>query len=310
MNEQIKKTKNSLQRKRAIFIIGMLAIPIIQYCIFFIYVNIGSIRMSFQRIDYTNGQTINGTLYYYQKFFSEFTQKEDFILAFRNSFLAAVNNGVLILLSIIFGYLFYKKMPGSGVFRVIFYLPSIISITIYTMVYRYMFESGGPIDSVLKLIGIAEDKIPIWLNDGNWALPLVFIYCIWVGIGYQVLILSGALAKLPEDVMEYAKIDGCGMFRELFQMVIPMIWPTIAVMILGCITTMFTFFLQVTLIFPDATQAKPAQTIAYMINTRVKGKGADPEWAACMGVCFTIMATPLILLVRKFNSWMESKFGF
>ena len=140
MDEQIKKSKNSFKRKRTLFIIGMLALPILQYCIFFIYVNIGSIRMSFQRIDFSNGQTIDWTLYYYEKFFREFTQKEDFLLAFRNSFLAMVNNVVLILLSIIFGYLFYKKMPGSGVFRVIFYLPSIISIVIYTMVYRYMFE--------------------------------------------------------------------------------------------------------------------------------------------------------------------------
>ncbi len=305
-----KSAKSVLRRKRLIFIWGMLAYPLLQYLIFFVYVNINTVVMSFQQLNYVTGETIPFTLQNYERFFYEIVHFDEIRTAIFNSIRAGLNNVLLILVSLFAGYFFYKKVPGGQMFRVIFYLPSIISIVVYTTAYKYMFnQSIGPINKILLACGMDEGNLPIWFMDRELALPLVFIYCIWVGVGYNVLIYSGGISKIPEDVMEYAKIDGVGMFRELFQMVIPMMWPTVAVSIIGCVTVMFTFFIQIQMLTgggPDGS----TNTIAFMINSKVKGAGANLEWAATLGVCFTLIATPLILLIRKFNDKMSEKFGF
>ena len=304
------QTSRALKRKRLIFIWGMLAYPILQYLIFFIFVNISTVTMSFQQINYGTGTMENFTLQNYERFFYEFAHLDEIRLAIKNSVLAGLNNLVLSFVSVLFGYFFYKKVPGSGVYKVIFFLPSIISIVVYTLCYKYMFNgSFGPINKILSALGVKDREMPLWFGDKNMALPLVFFYCIWVGVGYNILILSGAISKIPEDVMEYAKIDGVGMFKELTLLIIPMIWPTLSVMLIGCVTIIFTFFIQVEMLTgggPDGSTT----TISYMINSKVKGSGANPEWAACLGICFTVIATPLIIIVRKLLNRVSVKLGY
>ena len=96
--------------------------------------------------------------------------------------------------------------------------------------------------------------------------------------------------------MEYSRLEGLGYARELFQIVIPMIWPTITVGILGAFTTMFTLYLQIDLL--GSKSGTKAESIAYIINNRVKSN-QNLEYTAAIGVCFTIVAIPIIVVVRK-----------
>ncbi len=299
----------SRKKKKLIFVWGMLALPLLQWLVFFVYVNINSVVMSFQSVDYESGQIV-WTLDNYRRFFAEFVQLPQMRNAIKNSLLAGVNDLVLLLISVIFAYLFYKKVPGRRAFRIIFFLPSIISVVIYTMVYKYMFNmSMGPINIILnKLFGVPTADLPTWFGDQNLSFPLIMVYCLWVGTGYNILIIGGAIENLPEEVMEYARIDGVGFVRELFQIVIPMIWPTISVGILGSVTTAFTLFIQVELL-TGGGPGQSSQTIAYLINSLIKGGNANLEWGACMGICFTVIATPIIIIVKKILDKTSEKFG-
>ena len=203
-------------------------------------------------------------------------------------------------------YGIYKKLPGRGVFRIIFFIPSIVSIVIYTMVYKYMFNPIiGPASKVLQsFFGWNESTTPVWFGEKN-GIWMIMAYCLWVGTGYNILILGGAIANLPEEVMESAKLDGAKMRHELFLLVIPMIWPTISVAILGAVTTMFTLFLQVDLL----TQGD-APTIAYLINSKIQGDPNSRSEAAAIGLTFTVIATPIILVVKKLLDKVSDNFGF
>jgi ABC-type sugar transport system permease subunit len=93
-------------------------------------------------------------------------------------------------------------------------------------------------------------------------------------------------------------LEGVGYARELFQVVVPMIWPTIAVGLLGSLTTMFTLYLQVDLLGGIHGSNINCESIAYLINSNIKA-GTNLEWAAAIGVSFTIIALPFIIIVRK-----------
>lgn len=308
MKEKKERKKMSRKKKRLLFIWGMLAIPLLQWLIFFVYVNLDSIVMSFQTMNYNTGK-IEWTLSNYKRFFYEWNALPQIKNAVSNSVLAGLNNLVLILISLILSYFFYKKIPGRKVFRVVYFLPSIISIVVYTMVFKFMFDTNvGPINILLQKLGVAVTDLPTWFGDTKLAFPLVLIYCLWVGTGYNILILGAAMENLPEDVMEYSRLEGVGRIRELFQIVVPMIWPTLAVSILGSVTTIFTMFIQVDLL-TEGGPGGSSQTIAYLINGLIKGANADLEWGAAMGLCFTVVAAPIVIILKKVLDKIGERFG-
>ena len=246
--EMKKRKRWTRKQKRLVFIWGMLALPLLQWLIFFVYVNFNSILMSFQTMNYKTG-AMEWTLNNYKRFFYEWNALPQIGNALKNSLLAGLNNLVLILISLVLSYFFYKKIPGRGFFRVVYFLPSIISVVIYTMVFKFMFDTSvGPVNVILQRLGVNALNLPGWFGDTKLAFPLVLLYCLWVGTGYNILILGAAMENLPEDVMEYSRLEGVSRTRELFQIVVPMIWPTLAVAILGSVTTVFTLFIQVDLV--------------------------------------------------------------
>lgn len=296
------------KQKKLLFVWGMLALPLLQWLIFFVYVNIDSILMSFQTMNYTTGK-IEWTLNNYKRFFYEWNALDTMKNAVWNSVLAGLNNMVLILISLVLSYFFYKKIPGRSFFRIVYFLPSVISIVIYTMVYKFMFDTSvGPINTILKTFGVAVTDLPKWFGDTNLAFPLVLLYCLWVGTGYNILILGAAMEGLPEDVMEYSKLEGVSRTRELFQIVVPMIWPTLAVAILGSVTTVFTLFIQVELL-TEGGPGGASQTISFLVNSIIKGTNNDLEWGATMGLVFTIVAAPIIIALKKLLDKIGERFG-
>ena len=287
------QSKGNRKLKRTLFLIGMLAPPILQFLIFFVYVNFNTVLMSFQ---FRTLESVTWGFGNYVRFFNELGLGR-IGNAVKNSVLIGMNDFLLLTISVVFSYFFYKKIRGAGVFRIIFFLPSIISIVIFVMAFKYMFDPKmGIVNYIWEFI--SGEAAPEWFaTTSEYQLPLIMIYCLWVGTGYNILIMGGAMANLPEEVMEYSRLEGVSYFRELFQIVIPMIWPTVSVGILGAFTTMFTMFLQVELLTGGGTFHQ-STTIAYLINGIVKG-GTDLEWAATLGVCFTVVAIPIIIIVRK-----------
>ncbi|MCQ3035961.1 MAG: hypothetical protein MJ248_07110, partial [Bacilli bacterium] len=89
-----------------------------------------------------------------------------------------------------------------------------------------------------------------------------------------------------------------------FDIIIPMIWPSLTVSFAGSIGVVFTLFVQVTLLTggSDGTQ-----TIAYLINSLV---GSNNNVAATMGIIFTVVAIPIILLVKKLLDKLGKKWGY
>lgn len=300
-----KRNKKKINWKRLLFIWGMLAIPLIHFAIFFVYVNIDSVLMSFQKFNVSEMKFV-WTFDNYARFWRELTSPTMHSLrnAILNSTLFGLNDILLVLISLVLSYFFFKKIRGRSFFRIIFFLPSIISIVIYTMAYKFMFQQNtGPINQLIKAFG---GEPPMWFNEEKLTLLLVMVYCLWVGTGYNILIFGGAMANLNSEVIEYAKLDGVGMFRELFQIILPMIWPTLSVAFLGSVTTVFTLFIQVQLLTLGSSTFS-VKTIAYIINTSVD---SNPEWAATVGICFTLVAAPIIIGVRKLIDVIGKKFGY
>jgi ABC-type sugar transport system permease subunit len=293
------KKKKKFNWSRFVFIFLMCLYPLLQLAVFWVYVNVDSVLMSFQKLDYTTGKVVFVGWDNFKWFWMKFTQEPDILNCIKNSIiLFAVNNFVILPIAIFCAYIFYKKLPMSGFFRIVFFLPNIISVVVLTMAFSFMFDSTfGPVNSFLKAIGLSG-IIPAngWLGDKNSAFMMVVFYCIWAGIGYDTVLLSGAISRIPPEIIEAGKIDGIGMWRELFQVVVPMISPTITTLFVTGVTVIFTIFLQPMLLTSGGPFTHLSGTIALYIVELVNNN--ELYHAAAIGLIFSLIGVPLIQAVK------------
>ncbi len=301
INSQPKKKKR-FDWRRALFIILMMFIPAVHFLFFWVYVNIDTLRLSFQNFDYIKGEYVWYGFNNYKLLLEEFNKTGSVLpVAVKNSFMIFLwNNFIIVPISIIASFVLFKKMPGSNIFKVIFFLPSIISAVVLTLVYQFMFDSTfGIINKLLEIMKL--DKIIPWngwFGDPKTAFKMILIYGLWSGIGYNVVLLSGAMARIPDELFEAGKMDGIGFFGELWHIVVPLIGTNISTLLLMGTQVIFSYFLQPMLLTGGNAANVKTYTIALYIVNNIRNDG-NYTMGATVGVICAIVGTPIVVSVRK-----------
>ena len=288
--------------KKALFIALFLAISLVHFAIFWAYINVDTIRLTLFKYNPVEQKYIWNNFENYKRIFENIFLRKDIVQAraFSNTFHALAINLIIFPIALITSYGFYKKCYGTPIFRVIFYLPSIISIVILTMAYKAMFRPGtGPVYNFFEMFGYT----PSWLSSDEssktiW--PLIYIFCILNGLSVNVILMSAAMQKIPTEIPEAAKLDGCGFFRELFTISVPLIMPTITTWITAIFTSVFGFYLQPMLISVDHVNGSTL-TIPWQIFALVADGGGNPTnliASASLGIFLSLFMLPWILLSR------------
>lgn len=297
--------------KQNAFILSLIAWPVFHFIVFWIYVNFRTIALTLQ-----NYNIYTGTYEWYGftrfiDFFKKMVLGQDPALfrAMLNSVASVFLNILVILpLAVLSSYAFYKKVPFEKAFRVLFFLPSMISVVVLTMSYKYMFNSDfGPIALFYKKIFGNEQSIAWFSTAANsktlW--PLIWIYCVWAGLGSNVILISGAMLRIPREVTESAKIDGIGFWRELWSIVLPLIMPTLSTYFVIGIMGMFGFMIQPMLLAGSPGEEGKALTVAWHVFSLVNsGSESGAINAATIGLIFSIVGAPVVFLAK----WLSDKF--
>ncbi|MBR6737591.1 MAG: sugar ABC transporter permease [Clostridia bacterium] len=306
--------------KRLIFYTLMIAIPFINFLVFYVYVNIDSILMAFQRYQYkTNGEMgfdVSFTLDNFRVVY-EYINRSDYWYMIGNSLTLYViklffGTGF----ALVFSYYVYKKFMFAGVFRVLLYLPSIISGVVMAMIYTYILKDVLP--------GLSNGKIGYLLDTADGAFPALLGYTIFFSFGVNVLMYTGSMSGINESVVESAHLDGANVVQEFIHITIPMIWPTMITFIVSGIAAMFTDQMGLYTFFKDV--APPGvSTVGYFIYTRTLHADmvGDPNayinlnnpdikisllsypQLSALGLVITAFTLPLAL----FAKWAMTKFG-
>ena len=294
---------NSKRKKifrRRFFIFCFLAFPVINFLIFYVYVNFDAFFMAFQRP--VTGQGFGATVWSMENFktiFRLLSFSEDGILwqAFLNTvlfFLAGMLVGLP--LSILMSYFIYKKIQGYKLFRFVTYLPNIITSSALVILFKNAVGPGGPIDAIITQAG-GEYIDPLTVNET--AIWMIIFYSVSFGFGTNLIVLNGAMSGINKEMLEAAEIDGCNWFKELIYIIIPSVWPTISTIVVLA-TAGFLGATGPILAFTKGTNG--TMTLAFYIYQLVSGAGTgqqDVYLASAVGVIMTVISFPLALLVRK-----------
>ena len=297
-----KKKKLIGGKQKTIFIIACLAIPVIHWLVFWLYVNLQSIMLAFQ--DMRTG-AFDPNFEHFKTVFEKFKNGGELFIAISNTAKYFLNSIFVVMpICLVISFFFYKKIAGYKVFRIIFYLPAIISGMVYVTAFTELVHPNGPICEIVRLLGGEVNEIGI-LARPETATTTILVYCTLTGCTGNVLIFGGGMARIPEEVIEAAKLDGVGPFRELVSIIFPLIWPTISTQLIFAMTGFFNASGPI-LLFPHANN--DVTTISFWIFEQVYGEGGLGgtgfyNVVSAAGLCFTLVGVPVILLTQ----WLIGK---
>ena len=219
-------------KRRTGFLILCVAPATILFFIFMIVPTLNVFRMSlFERGAYSPTETFVG-LQNFQTLFAD----AKFIKAMQNTILLIVVVTIITFaLALVFaGILTREKIKGSNFFRVIFYIPNILSVVVISGIFSAIYKpDNGLLNSIIGLFTDLTNPI-LWKGESLVMVSLI-IAMIWQAVGYYMVMYMASMAAVPLDIYESASIDGAGRMRQFFQITIPLIWTNIR--------TTLTFFI-------------------------------------------------------------------
>ena len=287
-----------------IFYISLIALPILQVLIFYIYVNINSFTMSFKTYNTLKDEFEWAGLVNFERLWYELTQTSILRDAFFNSLLVWLCTSVLCtFLCILFSYYIYKQWALSKFFKFFLFLPSILPGILLVIVFKFFTNEAIP-GYVAELLGKTIDPL---LIGKDTIFPTILFYCVFTGFGAQILIYTGAMDQIEPEIIEAGQVDGVTPTREFFSIVLPMILPTISTFLVAQVAGLFTNQAGLYSFFGDRIGYKN-YTIGYYLFILVKGTGNGKSmytYASALGLVCTLIAFPLTMLARHFLNEKE-----
>jgi len=147
--------------------------------------------------------------------------------------------------ALILALMMNQKVPGIGVFRTIYYLPSVVSGVAVSMMWIWVFNPNfGLMNGALSAIGISG---PGWFSSTTWALPTMILTSLY-SVGSTAIIFLAGLKNIPDTLYEAADLDGASTLQKLFQITIPQLTPTILFNMIMLLITSFQVFTEALII--------------------------------------------------------------
>lgn len=286
-----KPKKKKRIKGSTIFIIAMLFYPVAHFLLMWFGVNINSILLTFKH-------PVQNKLVFWE-FSNLFENYKALFMSFKvettqDMFKASgvyfiISCLITLPIAMFFSYFVFKKIAGSNFFKIIFFIPNILPLVILTFVYSLSFDNNGYLYKLFELFGVNAATFFI----GSKAKWMVWIFCIWAGIGYDVILLTSGMSRIPRDILESCKMDGVKPMKEFFKIIIPLTWPTITTLFILGMMSVFNVYLQ-----PFFLVSGQYETMTIGLSIYQQSGGSALHTPATLGLFCSIVGAPIIVFVR------------
>lgn len=216
--------KNSKNKIRFIFFCSFPAVAL--YTVFMVFPTLNIFRNSM----YKWGGLSNNKLFTGFSNFKKLMSDAKFIKAFQNTiFLIVFVTIVTMSLAIFFASILTKeKIRGQSFFRIIFYIPNILSIAVVASIFSAIYgQNDGLINGFFRLFNADTWKNIRFLGDTDLVVYSIGFAMIWQAIGYYMVMYMSTMAQIPQHLYEAANLDGAGRIRQFFDVTLPLSWDTV-----------------------------------------------------------------------------------
>ena len=289
---------NSARRREFYFYLGLIALPLIQFTLMYVVVNLRSVLFAFQSYDQETSSYVFGWHYFLNNFetvFTRFIYEDSLGIAWKNSAIFYILQLVIITpLSILTSFFIYKKLPLAGYFRIVLYLPNIVSGMATVLGYKYIVEFG----------------ISKWFPPGSslftrpeTAYGVLVFYSLWTALGGSLIMTTGVMSRTSVELLEASRLDGVNFLQELVHIVFPVVYPVVTIGLYTGVVTIFTGGPPIYAFFGAQPLTDNMTTIQYFLFTQVVGStssAANYPFAATSGLLLTLVAAPIVFVLKYF----------
>lgn len=243
-------------REKSVFITLCVAPAVILFVIFMLIPTFNVFKMSLYKWGgYSNNKEFVGL-----NNFKILMEDTNFFRSFQNTVLLITFVTIVTMaLALIFAALLSReKIKGQNFFRIVFYIPNILSVVVISAIFSAIYDpNNGLLNSVLGIFR-GSDKTPIlWLGDQKLVIYSLVIAMIWQAIGYYMVMYMASMAAVPESLYESASLEGAGRIRQFFSITLPLIWvnvrTTLTFFVISSINLSFLFVKSLTSGGPDGS---------------------------------------------------------
>ncbi len=284
--------RKSKSRSRFLFL--CIAPATLLFFIFMIIPTLNVFRMSlYERGAYSPDETFVGL-----SNFAALFKDTKFITSMQNTILLiVVVTVVTFFFALIFaGILTREKIKGQNFFRIIFYIPNILSVVVIAGIFSAIYKpENGMLNSILSLVS-GETVMVLW-KDQPMVIVSVIMAMVWQAIGYYMVMYMASMSAVPECLYESAGLDGAGRVTQFFQITLPLIWTNIR--------TTLTFFIISTInmafLFVKAMIAKGMADVglSFMYNQKDAGLYGYSMAAGVVIFLFSFLLSAMVNKVTK-----------
>ena len=300
MNSVVAKKKKTLNRfkiSRFLFVWGGLFLPLVSWLLFYWYTNIQSYVMAFQDME-TGSFSFSNFEAVFESMFNPINERDSLARGFKNTMsYFALDIFVSYPIKILVPYFLYKRVPCHKWLRFLLLFPAMVPGVALASVYKIVIEPNGILETLLHVDIPAQG----FLNDPTTATPTIMVYMIWTAPCGLMLILGGAMARIPTEILESARLDGIGVVKEFFYMILPLIWPTLSIFLTIACCQFLNASGPILLLSPNNYDTGTT-TISYWIFSKVYNYGSlggAYNLASAAGMLLTAVIWPFSVLVRK-----------
>ena len=275
---------------RSRFIALCVAPAAILFFIFMVMPTFNVFRMSlFERGAYSPTETFVGL-----NNFKVLFKDTKFIVSMQNTILLIVTVTIItFFFAIVFAAILTReKIRGQNFFRIIFYIPNILSVVVIAGIFSAIYKpDNGMLNSIFSLFA-GRDVMVLW-KDQPMVIVSVIIAMVWQAIGYYMVMYMASMSAVPVDLYESASLDGAGRLNQFFETTLPLIWTNIR--------TTLTFFIISTInmafLFVKAMVAKGMADVGLSFMYAQKDEGLY-GYAMAAGVIIFLFSFTLSAVVN------------
>ncbi|CUT01291.1 multiple sugar transport system permease protein [Candidatus Kryptobacter tengchongensis] len=236
----------------------------------------------------------------------EFIGLKNFIRLFRDeTFFKSIINTLIFLsihiplqiaVALFFAQLLNKKIKLRGLFRSIYFLPVVVSGVVVTVLWQQMYAyETGLINQVLLKFGFKQ--IP-WLVSPKFAMPSIAIMATWKNVGLYIVLFLAGLQNIPRELYEVAEIDGASSFQKFLKITLPMLNPTIVLVVVLSTIGGFSLFIEPYIMTGGGPMDSTLSAMLYIYNQAFYFNHMG--YAATLGFFFATIIFLVVILQRKF----------
>lgn len=283
-----------MKRKEYLWAYLFVSAPIVGFLLFAFIPLSYSVYVSFTEYSGYQPPVFNGTDNY-----AKLMNDELFWKTMYNTFYAALGIPIGMAVALGIATALNQKIRGIGLFRTLFFLPTISSVIALTLLWKWIFnDSYGLLNYLLEFVGIQG---PAWLSSERWAMPAMIIQGVWATLGINMILYLAALQGVPKSLHESAEIDGANRFQRFFRITVPCISPTTLYILITSTIAALQDFPRFQIMTEGGPNYSTTTIVYYLFQNafRYMSMGYASAIAWMLGL--------LILIITLLNFWLSRR---